>query len=155
MNLQDYLVPNYADSQVRRSQRQPADATAGSLDELIHQKSAILGRKLDLLAAEIWWRLHISAQNLAALNDDQARLQEMLDRLHLAATYHLREHQEKGVLYRTLFDLDTERRTERVECWRDTVKVVRDFLEVWEAHEQARAKAIFIQHVGTGTEGPL
>jgi len=154
MNLQDYLVPNYA-TQARQSQREPADAAADSLDDLIHQKSAILGRKLDILAAEIWWRLQLSAQNLAALNDDKARLQEMLHRLHVAATYHLREHQDKGIVYRRLFDLDTEQRTERIECWRDMVMVMRDFLEVWEAHEQARAKAIFIQHVGTGIEGHL
>jgi len=155
MNLQDYLVSSYGANHARQSQRQPADAAADSLDDLIHQKSAILGRKLDILAAEIWWRLHLSGQNLAALNDEKARLQEMLNRLHVAATYHLREHQDKGIVYRRLFDLDTEQRTERIECWRDVVQVMRDFLYAWDAHEQARAKAIFIQHVGTGTEGDL
>jgi hypothetical protein len=151
MNLPTYLVANYATDNAQRQQRQPAGASDDSLDDLIHQKSAILGRKLDILAAEIWWRLHISARNLAALADDKALLQDMLNRLDLAANYHRREHQEKGILYRKLFDLETEQRTERVECWRDVVMVMRDFLEVWEAHEQARARAMFIQNVGTGT----
>ena len=42
--------------------------------------------------------------------------------------------------------LEKERRTEDVECWRDVVMVMRDFLVVWEAHEQAKTKAIFLEH---------
>ena len=75
----------------------------------------------------------------------------MIGRLHLAALYHLREHQDKGIFYRKLLDFQTEARSEQVECWRDVVMVMRDFLMTWEAHEQAKARAIFIQNVGTGT----
>jgi hypothetical protein len=32
---------------------------------------------------------------------------------------------------------------------------MRDFLEVWEAHEQSRNRAQFLQHVGPRTEGYL
>ena len=74
----------------------PADS---SLEQLIHQKSGILNRKLEILAAEIWWRLHLTSRNLASLEDDTARLTDMLSRLDVAANYHLREHQDKGVLY--------------------------------------------------------
>ncbi len=63
----------------------------------------------------------------------------------------MREHQDKGIFYRKLFDFQTEARSEQVECWRDVVMVMRDFLYAWDAHEQARARAMFIQNVGTGT----
>ena len=121
------------------------------LEALIQQKSRILARKLDILAAEIWWRLHIGARNLHSLQEDKQRLDQMLNRLDHAALYHLREHQEKGPLYRTLFALETETRAQHIECWRDVAMVMRDFLYAWEAHEQARSRAIFIDHVGTGT----
>jgi len=155
MNLETYLASNAGTGSTLPAQFVPPDAAAHSLDDLILQQSAILAHKLDIPGAEIWWRLHVSSRNLTALADDRDHVQDLLDRLHVAANYHLREHQEKGVLYRKLFELETEQRSERVECWRDVVMVMRDFLEVWEAHEQARAKAIFIQNVGTGIEGDL
>jgi hypothetical protein len=154
MNLQDYLVSNYAVAsagQSQQSEREPDRGNNDSLEELIHQKSRILGKKLDILAAEIWWRLNIAARNLASINQDKALIEEMIGRLHLAALYHLREHQDKGIFYRKLFDFQTEARSEQVECWRDVVMIMRDFLMTWEAHEQAKARAIFIQNVGTGT----
>lgn len=125
------------------------------LEDLIHHKSKILSRKLDILSAEIWWRLYLSSRNLAAMDDDTARILTMLEALDRAARYHLREHQEKSGFYRKLLDLETERRTERVECWRDIVTVMRDFLAVWEAHEQTRARALFLDNVGRTTEGDL
>jgi len=154
MNLQDYLVSNYAIASAGQSQqpeRGPDVGNTTSLDELIHQKSGILKKKLDILAAEIWWRLHIAARNLASIDQDKALVQEMLGRLLVAALYHMREHQDKGVFYRKLFDFQTEARSEQIECWRDVVMVMRDFLYAWDAHEQARARAMFIQHVGAGT----
>lgn len=126
----------------------PADS---SLEQLIHQKSGILNRKLEILAAEIWWRLHLTSRNLSSLEDDTARLTDMLNQLDVAANYQVREHQDKGVFYRKLFDLQTEKRSQQVECWRDVVTVMRDFLTFWEGHEQAKARAIFLEHVGTGT----
>lgn len=133
----------------------PAPPNDESLEDLLHQKSEILDRKLEILAAEIRWRLHVGVQNLASLASDRARLQEMLSRLDVAARYHVREHQEKGVLYRKLFDLETETRSQQVECWRDVVLVMRDFLLAWETHEQTKARARFINDVGTGTQEPL
>jgi hypothetical protein len=133
------------------------DEAAGDagLQDLVQQKSRILSRKLDILAAEIAWRLHIAGRNLHSLQEDKQRLGEMLNRLDRAALYHLREHQEKGPLYRALFALESETRAQHVECWRDVAMVMRDFLYAWEAHEQARSRAIFIDHVGTGTPGSL
>jgi len=149
MVSESYLssIVSYGTQPTQESDRQ-ADS---SLEQLIHQKSSILNRKLEILAAEIWWRLHLTSRNLSSLEDDTARLTDMLNQLEVAANYHLREHQDKGVLYRKLFDLQTEKRSQQVECWRDVVLVMRDFLTVWEGHEQAKARAIFLEHVGTGT----
>jgi hypothetical protein len=35
------------------------------------------------------------------------------------------------------------------------VTVMRDFLIDWEAHEQAKSRAIFINHAGSGYQEPL
>ena len=154
MNLQDYLVSNYAiagTAQIRQPEREPGVGSSDSLDQLVHQKSGVLNKKLEILAAEIWWRLNISARNLVSVDRDKALIREMLTRLDVAARYQMREHQDKGIFYRKLFELETEARSEQVECWRDVVMVMRDFLTVWEAHEQARARAMFIENVGSGT----
>ncbi len=149
MTLESYLLHSTpVGPQAEPHEQPPGDA---SLDDLVRQKSRILSRKLDILGAEIAWRLHIGACNLHSLQEDKQRLGEMLSRLDHAALYHLRQHQEKGPLYRTLFALETETRAQHVECWRDVAMVMRDFLYAWEAHEQARSRAIFIDHVGTGT----
>ena len=151
MNLETYLVPNYpTPASGQRELELPAE-TDDTLDDLLHQRSAIHSRKLEILAAEIWWRLHISSRNLAALDNDKDCVQEMLNRLDVAANYHLREHQEKGVFYRKLFEIEAEKRSQHVECWRDVVLVMRDFLLVWETHEQTRARAMFLQNAGPGT----
>lgn len=124
---------------------------ADGLEDLLHQKSGILTKKLDILAAEMRWRLHTTARNLAGLEQDTTRLQDMLTSLDTATHYHLREHRDKAPVYQQLFEVENRKRAENVECWRDLVMVMRDFLAVWEAHEQSRSRAIFLNHVGTGT----
>lgn len=130
------------------SSRAGADS---ALEDLLHQKSHILSKKLEILGAEMWWRLHIASRNLTSLEEDKSKVQDMLSQPDVAANYQLREHQEKRVLYQSLFQIETEQRSQQVECWRDVVNVMRDFLAVWEAHEQSRARAIFLNNVGTGT----
>jgi len=43
-----------------------------------------------------------------------------------------------------LFEVQKEIRKERVEGWRDLTNVMRDFLEVWQAYQEARTTSIFI-----------
>jgi hypothetical protein len=152
MTLESYFTQTAPDRSGTSAQADAASASTAGLEELIGEKSSVLGKKLDILAAEIIWRLHIAARNLKTLQDDKLRLTEMLQHLNHAALYHLREHQEKAPLYRALFSLETETRAQHVECWRDVVLVMRDFLTAWEAHELARSRAIFIQNVGTRTQ---
>jgi hypothetical protein len=154
MTIESYL--NFALSPAEpEAQPDLARPSEDALESLIHNKSRILGRKLDILAAQIWWRLRIACHNLARIQNDKSLLSGMLIKLDQAARYHLRDHQEKGMLYRKLFELDSESRTEEVECWRDVATVMRDFLTAWEAHEQTRARAIFLENVGPGTQGYL
>jgi hypothetical protein len=61
----------------------------------------------------------------------------------------MREHQEKRALYELLFKAKQEERLQDVECWRDIVLVMRDFLNTWDAHEQMQARAIFLDHAGS------
>ena len=75
--------------------------------------------------------------------------EDHLDRLDRLARYHLREHREKSALYQQMFNLGAERRAQDVDCWRDVVHVMRDFLYAWEAHETAKSRAILLQGEGT------
>jgi hypothetical protein len=151
MNLESYL----------NTQSDPApqvesiSTDSDSLETLIHGKGRILEKKLDILAAEMKWRLHLTLNNLTRLDDDQTEIRHMLADLDRDAHYHLRQHQEKAPLYRQWFGLEAEKRSQQTDCWRDVVAVMRDFLAVWEAHEQSRERAAFIHNVGSGTEGAL
>ena len=151
MALETYLHPENAPELSAKLSSGEAPLDNGALDDLIGRKSQVQAQKLDVLAAELRWRLHIAAQNLHTLDQDRGAVHEMLNDLTVAANYRLREHQEKAPLYRRLFEIEAEERSQRTECWRDLANVMRDFLGVWEAHEQARARAIFLTDVGTGT----
>jgi hypothetical protein len=119
-----------------------------ALDQLLGVKSRILRTKLDVLAAEIGERLRLRSRNLIRIDADKERIGGVMDRISRLADYRLRDHREKSELYEELFNLENERRSQDVECWRDIVMVMRDFLAVWEAHEQAKARAIFLDHTG-------
>jgi hypothetical protein len=119
------------------------------LGDLIGGKTRILNTKLEVLALEISERLRIRTLNIERLNADQYSATLMLAKLSAHAQYHLRDHSDKRVFYDVLFGLERQRREEDVECWRDIVNVMRDLLMVWEAHEQAKVKAIFLQYAGS------
>jgi hypothetical protein len=118
------------------------------LENLVHQNTRILNTKLDVLAALILERLRLREDNLLRIDTDKTNATGLLERLAVAARYHLREHRDKTVFYQTLFDLERERREQDVECWRHVVDVMRDFLIFWDAHERAKARAIFLHHAG-------
>ena len=123
-------------------------STTEGLDQLIHLNTRILNSKLEVQASHVRERLRIHARNTERLDADELVVSDLLNRLTIAANYHLREHRETAVLYQTLFALERERREEDVECWRDLVMVMRDLLYVWDGHERAKAKAIFLSHAG-------
>lgn len=150
MNYQPFSSHDYRSDPLRSADDEflqaPADAPDSFLENLIHQKSKLLKTKLEVLAIEIFSRLEIASQNLARLEDDRVKCDKILLSIGRAANYLLREHKEKGALYKILFDIEREKRQERIECWRDIVMVMRDFLTAWEAHEQSRGRAIFLEN---------
>ena len=150
MTLDTYLAP--ASLTTSDSHGVEAEKPDQILDNLIHGKSKILGQKLDILASEMRWRLHMSAANLKRIDQDQEHLTATMQRLEQQSLYGLRDNDEKGAIYRKLLDLEMEKRTQHTACWQDMANVMRDFLEVWEAHEQSRNRAQFLDNVGQRTE---
>lgn len=118
-----------------------------SIENFIHSRTRILNSKLEVLAFEIRHRLEIRAGNLERIGQDKTRIDEMLAGLSRKANYLMREHRDKQPFYDQIFRLEVEKRQQDVECWRDIVMVMRDFLYAWEGHEQARAKAILLKDV--------
>ena len=115
-----------------------------TLEDFIHRKGRIQGSKLDVLAAEIAARLDLRRSNLERIADDAGRLKELLGNTHRLANYGMREQRDVTRLSQGLFDLEAERRKQDVESWRDVVKVLRDFLYTWEAHEESRSRAMLL-----------
>jgi hypothetical protein len=127
----------------------PSESEDSFLEDLVHQKAQMFRTKLEVLTAEVLVRLNIMSRNLRDLDDQRETVREMLGRIDQQAVYHLREHREKSEFYRQLFAIGVEKRQQEVECWRDVAMVMKDFLEIWEAHQQAQARAIFLKDAGS------
>ncbi len=113
-----------------------------SLDDLINQKGRILKTKLEVFASEIHERVRIRSRNIDRISEDEETVKKMLKELNRMERYRLRDTgQQQRTLYQEVFTLEKERREQDVECWRDVVQVMRDFLDTWEAHQQAKSKA--------------
>jgi hypothetical protein len=126
-----------------------------ALDNLLHSKSRILRTKLEVLAAEVHARLTMWDRNLSRIDGEKQGVEQLLDQFTGLARYHLRDQKDLARLRESGSRLESERREEDVQCWRDVVMVMRDFLEIWEAHEQAKNRSIFINHVGTGYQNAM
>ena len=149
--MPDYFPNNEADPVLEDTD----GVTPGALEDLLHSKGRILKTKLEVLTAEVLQRLNLREINLTRIRQDQSSLQEILHGLTRQANYHQREHREKVPLYQRQLELEKELRSQDADCWKDIVLVMRDFLAIWEAHEQARSRAIFMNHVGTRPENPM
>ena len=149
MTLQDYSAS--AEDSFAVSQAQASTP----LDHLLHGKSRLLRSKLEVLAAEIHTRLALWDRNLTRIDGEKSNVSNLLERSSRLARYHLRDQHDVGQLRDSAAQLESQRRDQDVQCWRDVVLVMRDFLDVWEAHEQAKNRSIFINHAGPGTEDSL
>ncbi len=125
------------------------DDPEASLEQLIHLNTRILNAKLAVIASHVVERLRIHGRNVLRIDEDQSMLASMMEHITRGALYGLRQHQDKRIHYQKLFELEEERRRQDVECWRDIVLVMRDFLTFWDAHEHAQARAIFLKDAGT------
>jgi hypothetical protein len=127
---------------------EPLAADLDGLEELLHLRSHILETKLKVLAAELLERFQLRDQNVARVETEKERLIELMPQLARQARYHLREPRDNAAFYQQAFRLDEERRSQQVGCWQDVARVMRDFLDVWEAHQQATVRGRFLQHAG-------
>jgi len=127
---------------------EPLAADLDGLEELLHLRSHILETKLKVLAAELLERFQLRDQNVARVEAGKERVIELLPQLARQARYHLREPRDNAAFYQQAFRLDEERRSQQVGCWQDVARVMRDFLDVWEAHQQATVRGRFLQHAG-------
>ena len=127
---------------------EPLAEDAEGLEELLHLRSSILETKLKVLAAELLERFDIRDRSLARVEGQKDRIVEAMPHLARQARYHLRESRDNAVFYQQAFRLDEECRSQQVGCWQDVSRVMRDFLDVWEAHQQATVRGRFLQHAG-------
>jgi hypothetical protein len=123
-----------------------------ALDHLLHSKSRILRTKLEVFASEIQARFAMWDRNLDRIGSEKEQVEALLNHSTRLVRYHLREPNDVTRLRESSLQLDAQRREEDIHCWRDVVMVMRDFLDTWEAHEQAKSRSIFINHAGTRTE---
>lgn len=145
--IDKYVVAVKEKEQVNPAQS-PKSRNDSSLENLIHLKGRIQKTKCEVFAFEIIQRLCLKGKVQRSVDEESERVLTMLQSLSSQANYHLRDHQEKRVLYEALFRLAEQRRSEEIECWKDVTMVMRDLLQVWELHESAKARSIFIENAG-------
>jgi hypothetical protein len=127
---------------------EPLAANAEGLEELLHLRSSILKAKLQVLAAELLQRIQLRDQNAARVDAEKTRVLEVLPQLSRQARYHLREPRDNATFYQQAARLDEERRSQDTQCWQDIARAMHDFLDVWEAHQQATVRGRFLQNAG-------
>ena len=117
-----------------------------SIDLLINQRTRILDAKLEVFAAEIEERLKIRKRNVEVILYEELAAGTII--LEFDPHYGIGRYDSRiqQIFYQKTFDLTKERRQQDVECWRDIVLVMRDFLTAWEAREQAGARAGFLKN---------
>lgn len=91
--------------------------------------------KLDIHTAQILERLVIRAKTLESLVKEDLHVSSRLANIKDNGSFEL-----ESVLEKRLFEIEKERNLENVQCWRDLTHVMRDFISVLEALEQARAR---------------
>jgi len=120
------------------------------LDQLLGQKAAVLRTKLNILGAELRDRFRLREQNLSSLASESGRLIADGERVSRLVRYDLREPRDLSPFVQQRAQLAQELRRQTTACWTDSVPVVRDFLDVWEALEQSRARSLFLHHARPG-----
>lgn len=121
----------------------PRPRGADSLDALLGQRSDVLHEKLQVIASEIWDRLRIRRRNLAKLVEDEIFTDNLI--LESLQTNPGADGESRRIgLYGRVLDLHRDHRREDVDCWRDVAMVMRDFIAAWEALEQSRSRAVFL-----------
>jgi len=91
-------------------------------------------------------------RNLDRIGSDKEQVEALLSQSTRLARYHLRDQREVTRFHDSTLRLESQRRDEDIQCWRDVVLVMRDFLDTWEAHAQAKSRSIFINHAGSRPE---
>ena len=128
MEPQTYASPTATDL----IQPEPIESLA--LDHLLHSKSRILRTKLEVLASEIQARFAMWDRNLERIGGEKEQVEALLNQSSRLTRYHLRDLNESTRLRESSLQLDSQRRQEDIQCWRDVVMVMRDFLDAWDAH---------------------
>jgi hypothetical protein len=127
---------------------EPLATDLDGLEELLHLRSHILETKLKVLAAGLLERFDLRDRNVVKVDTEKQRVIEVMPQLARQARYHLREPRDNATFYQQAFRLDEEGRSQQVGCWQDVARVMRDFLDVWEAHQQAAVRGRFLQNAG-------
>lgn len=130
-----------------RSAAEKAPVVDFSIDELLHQRTRTLSKKMEVFTLEILVRLDILRKNSELLDEEKHRVETVLQAVSRKVNYLMAMHSDKSPFYEQLFKLEEERRHQNVECWQDIVMVMRDLLMAWEAHAQAKARGLFLENV--------
>ena len=111
------------------------------LDQMLGQRSRLMQTKLDALSVQIIERLRIRAKNLERILDEELDVSNQL--ISFERLTHSRPDSPfalEGLLQSKRFELGKERRSQDVECWRDLMQIMRDFLNTWESLQLTRTR---------------
>ena len=111
-------------------------------------RSEILQTRLSVSAVQIIERLKIRAKNLDKLLDEEIEIDNRLIPIESQSGNSRSDFMGlENLLLGKRFDISQERRKQDVECWRDLVNVMRDFLKTWEDLSGLEAKQRFMNSI--------
>ena len=122
-------------------------ASPDGLDSLFASKNRILRQKLNVWALMLSERLSLHAEQLDRIHKERSKLTNMIETAKREANYLLRERSETDALYKLIFTLNSEHRDKEVQCWENVFDLLKEFLIVWDAYEQARSRTSLLDLV--------
>ena len=101
--------------------------------------------RLAVTASQIVERLRIRASHLEQLMDEELAVGTQLLQSRTPASSPSDMLGLESLLTERGSQIQTERRKEDVECWRDLTNVIRDLLNAWEGFSRNEAKNRFLE----------
>lgn len=122
----------------------PQPETPTALQSLINGKTELAETRLAVTAAQVIERLRIRAKHLEELMNEELAVgtQLLQTRSHVPGADDMMGLE--ALLTERGAQIQSERRKEDTECWRDLTNVLRDLLNAWEGFSRNEAKNRFL-----------
>ena len=122
----------------------PQSAQSAALKSLLNGRSELAETRLSVTAIQIVDRLRIRSTHLQELMAEELAIDSKLLQLQESPGRNIDLLGLESQLEQKSSQVQSARRREDTECWRDLTHVMRDFLNAWEGFSRNEAKNRFL-----------